>query len=38
VNAITGGEDGTVSILVPETVGEVDIHGDGVTFYRRRSS
>jgi hypothetical protein len=35
VNRLTGGDDGTVPIAVPETVGGVRIRGDGVTFYRR---
>jgi hypothetical protein len=35
VNAVTGGRDGTVPIVVPATVGDVRIRSDGVTFYRR---
>jgi hypothetical protein len=35
VNRLTGGDDGSVPIAVPETVGGVRIRGDGVTFYRR---
>jgi hypothetical protein len=35
VDRITGGADGRIPIVVPETVGAVRIRGDGVTFYRR---
>jgi hypothetical protein len=35
VNALTGGRDGAVPIAVPTTVDALEIHGDGVVFYRR---
>jgi hypothetical protein len=35
IDRLTGGSDGAFVIRVPETVGDVRIRGDGVTFYRR---
>lgn len=35
VDALTGGRDGIVPLVVPSTVGDVRIRPDGVTFYRR---
>jgi hypothetical protein len=35
VNAIMGVRDGAVPIIVPETVGDLQIRAEGVTFYRR---
>ncbi len=35
VNAIMGVRDGAVPIIVPETVGDLRIRAEGVTFYRR---
>lgn len=35
VNRLTGGTEGAFLIAVPETVGEVRVRSDGVTFYRR---
>jgi hypothetical protein len=35
VNAVTGGRDGVVPIVVPATVRAVEIRGDGVIFHRR---
>lgn len=35
INRLTGGNDGTLQIGVPPTVGDLRIRPDGVTFYRR---
>jgi hypothetical protein len=35
INQLTGGRDGAFLIPVPETVGEIHVGRDGVTFYRR---
>lgn len=35
VSAILGGQNGVVPIAIPETVGDMRIRPDGVTFYRR---
>jgi hypothetical protein len=35
VNRLTGGDDGTFHIPVPEPVGDVRLRPDGVTLYRR---
>lgn len=35
INQLTGGNDGTLQIGVPPTVGDLRIRPDGVTFYRR---
>lgn len=35
VDRLTGGDEGLIPIRVPETVGEIRIAADGVTFYRR---
>ncbi|NIM48407.1 MAG: hypothetical protein GTN62_01825 [Gemmatimonadales bacterium] len=35
VNRLTGGTDGAFLIPIPETVGDVRVRPDGVTFYRK---
>lgn len=35
IDRLTGGSDGAFVIPIPETVGDVRIRADGVTFYRR---
>jgi hypothetical protein len=35
IDQLTGGDDGAFLIPIPDTVGEVHVGTDGVTFYRR---